>query len=109
MDILKATATSYRGLEAECKLCIETFKHSLIPNPNHVITSGYIFDLQVLCTAMELFEKNINLLRGRYSGKSDFFLVHDFATHDFGPLQACAFVCYKYKVSTNNWQIYKVV
>lgn len=87
-DILKAKATSYRRLEAECKLCIETFKHSLIPNPNHVITSGYIFDLQVLYTAMELFEKNINRLRGRYSGKSDFFLVHG-----FGPLQACASVC----------------
>lgn len=90
-EIVKAKADTYLELEAKCESSIKKFRHSLIPNPNQVITSGYIFDPQILCTAMELvepFEKNTVLSGGWCSNKSAFFWVYG-----IGSLQACASVC----------------
>lgn len=62
---------------------VEEFRKALTPNPNHVVTSGSLFDMQIFLDFFAIWEANINNdkvedkkranLDGWYSLKSDLF------------------------------------
>lgn len=62
---------------------VEEFRKALIPDPNHVVTSGSLFDMQIFLDFFAIWEANVNNdkvedkkranLDGWYSLKSDLF------------------------------------
>jgi hypothetical protein len=57
----------------------QKFRNALKPNPDHVVTSGFLFDMQIFIDFMEIFERRVggadqeNTLGGWESHKSDLF------------------------------------
>jgi hypothetical protein len=78
--IIAAQETTFDKLKIELARNIAAFKCAFVPKPDVVITTGYIFDLQIFLTADQLFQDNINRLGGLWSYKSDLFDVVGFGT-----------------------------
>jgi len=51
----------------------EKFKQALIPNPKHVVTSGYLFDFEIFVEFCNIWNANINALGNLSSVKSQLF------------------------------------
>ena len=51
-SFVTAKKKTYAGLKIECQAAIEKFKNALKPDPDQVIQSGFVFDLQVMVNAL---------------------------------------------------------
>jgi hypothetical protein len=76
------TIEEFKAAQAKSQPYIDTFRKALLPDPNEVITSGYIFDPDILVKTAEWFEnkENIERLGGWWSLKSDLFWVNGFGS-----------------------------
>ena len=77
-DMAKAKATTYDELKVELAMSHAKFQRFFKPDPNVVLTTGYIFDLQVLDATLDLFAQHLNGLGGLYSDKSNLFAILGF-------------------------------
>ena len=90
LDVIKAfgegiiqKANEYKGnnfaeFQTLCQPVIDQLEKELTPNPNEVITLGYIFDPKILQLTAEWFEKNVHRFGGWWSIQSDVFWVNGF-------------------------------
>ena len=60
---------------------VEKFRKALLPDPEHVITSGLLFDLEIFLDFFKVWEANIPKLGGDWESiKSDFFATVVYTT-----------------------------
>ncbi len=72
---------TFEGFQKRCKPLIDTFRKSLKPNPNKVMTSGYIFDIQILSQALRWYKNNCNRLGdGWQDWKCSIFMINGFGS-----------------------------
>lgn len=64
------------GFQAHCQTQIAELEKDLEPDPNDIITSGFIFDTKVLYLAAEWFKNNIKDFGDWYSVQSDVFWIN---------------------------------
>ena len=72
-EILAITVPEGSSLKAECKPLIDKFTKALESDPEKVLTSGLIFDLQILTKIKRYFLDNKDNFGGWYSDKSSLF------------------------------------
>jgi hypothetical protein len=79
LDVMTDNDIILEGLQKLCQPIIEQLEASLKPDPNVIITSGYIFDPRILSEAAKWFKENINRFGGYHSIRSEVLCINGFA------------------------------
>lgn len=81
-DLIGNNFEEFKEAQAKYQLYINKFREALMPDPNEVITSGFIFDSQILFEAAKWFEdkKNLDRFGGWRKLKSDLFWINGFGS-----------------------------
>jgi len=90
ISVVVPSQASYEMVLQACQLPIANFKHALdnINIHQDVITTGLIFDTNVLVKVLKVLYKSMKLFKDAWREKTDLFM-----RIGFGSLQGCASVC----------------